>query len=296
MTRICWWLVDLVSRMLEPGERDAVRGDFTESGESGVQALRDVLGLVVRRQAASWKDWRPWVAFVGLIIPLGMLLSIVSWITAGHSATYFWMYANNWDWALLTDRAFWYAFAYCVTVISHSFLLLVCWSWTAGFVLGSTSRRFVQVYGLLFCLMLVFGALLGAPRYFAYFFQYVPHRPQTPDAVGPVDALAFYRQILPFIAQAVLVAVPSLWGMRQGANLGRFPPMLRIVLWTAAISTLGVLVIQEPGFGFFLRPFWRPWMWHAWQVSLLQMLVYWPVVYWTASAVWRRRHGRTASI
>ena len=123
-----------------------------------------------------------------------------------------------------------------------------------------------------------------------------PHRPQTPDAVGPVDALAFYRQILPFIAQAVLVAVPSLWGMRQGANLGRFPPMLRIVLWTAAISTLGVLVIQEPGFGFFLRPFWRPWMWHAWQVSLLQMLVYWPVVYWTASAVWRRRHGRTASI
>src|SRR5207244_2176377 len=149
---------------------------------NGVQALGDVVGLVVRRQAALWNDWRPWAVLGALIIPLGMLLSILSWTKAGLSATYLWMYANNWDWAFLTDRAFWYAFAYSVTVISYSFLLLVCWSWTAGFVLGSMSRRFVEVYGLLFCLMLVFGCLLGAPRYFAYFFQYVPHRPQTPDA------------------------------------------------------------------------------------------------------------------
>ena len=86
MTRICWWLVDLVSRMLEPDERDAVRGDFTESGENGVQALGDVVGLVVRRQAALWNDWRPWAVLGGLIIPLGMLLSIVSWITAKLAA------------------------------------------------------------------------------------------------------------------------------------------------------------------------------------------------------------------
>ena len=103
MNRICWWLVDVVSRMLEPGERDVVRGDFAESGESGGRALRDVLGLVVRRQAALWKDWRPWLALVGLIVPLAMLLSIVSRITAGQSATYIWLYANNWDWALLED-------------------------------------------------------------------------------------------------------------------------------------------------------------------------------------------------
>ena len=35
MTRIYWWLVDLLSRTLEPDERDAVRGDFAESGETG---------------------------------------------------------------------------------------------------------------------------------------------------------------------------------------------------------------------------------------------------------------------
>jgi hypothetical protein len=43
MTRICWWFVDLVSRMLDPDEREAVRGDFVESGESGGHALRGVL-------------------------------------------------------------------------------------------------------------------------------------------------------------------------------------------------------------------------------------------------------------
>ena len=295
MKRICWWLVDLVSRMLEPGERDVVRGDFTESGQSGAQALRDVLGLVVRRQAALWNDWRPWAVLVGLIIPLGMLLSIVSWITAGLTSTYLWMYANNWDSAFLTDRAFWYAFAYSVTVISHSFLLLICWSWTAGFVLGSMSRRFVPVYGVLFCLMLVFGCLLGAPQYFAYLIQYVPHRPETPNQVDPVYGIALYRTVLPFLVQAAVVAVPSLLGMHQAVDSRKFSPILRMVLWTAAILTLILMVIQEPGLGFLMRAYWRPW-WQGWQIRSLHMLVYLPVAYLAASAIWRRRHSRTVAI
>jgi hypothetical protein len=48
--------------MLDSDERLAVRGDLEESGETGLQAVWDVLGLVVRRQAALWKDWRPWLA------------------------------------------------------------------------------------------------------------------------------------------------------------------------------------------------------------------------------------------
>jgi hypothetical protein len=51
MTRTCWWLVDIASRMLEPDERDAVRGDLAESGVTGGYALRDLLGLLARRQA-----------------------------------------------------------------------------------------------------------------------------------------------------------------------------------------------------------------------------------------------------
>ena len=47
MTQFCGWLVDKLSRTLEPDERDAVRGDFAESGVSGGQALHDLLGLVL---------------------------------------------------------------------------------------------------------------------------------------------------------------------------------------------------------------------------------------------------------
>jgi hypothetical protein len=293
MTRVCWRLVDIVSRMLEPGERNAVRGDLAESGESGGQALRGVLGLVVRRQAGLWKDWRPWLVLVGLIVPLSMLLSIVSRITAGQSATYVWLYANNWDWALLRHAEFWYELRDSIAFIFMRCLPLVCWSWTAGFVLGSKTRRIVPVCGILFCLMLVFGVLLGAPQYLAYFFQYA-NRPVSPNENDPIFALAFYREIFPLIVQAVLVAAPSLWGMRQGADVGRLSPPVRIVLWTAAIGTLTMLVIQGPGFVFFLHAYWLRRISQGWQMRLLQVVVYWPVVYLATSAILRRWHGRSA--
>jgi len=274
--------------MLVPGERDVVLGDFAESDESGGRALCDVLGLVVRRQAALWKDWRPWLVLVGLIVPLGMLLSIVSSITASQSATYIWLYANNWDWALLQHAGFWHEFADSLTLVFVSCLTLVCWSWTAGFVLGSVSRRIVQVYGALFCLMLVVGGLLGAPLYFAYWLQYI-HRPISPDSSDPVSGLAFYRVMLPLIVQAVLVAAPSLLGMRRGADVGKFTPLVRIALWTAAIGTLTVLVIREPGFDFFLKAVWLRRIWQQ-QIRWLQFVVYWPVGYLAANAFWRRWH------
>jgi hypothetical protein len=57
-------LVEMLSRMLDSDERLALRGDLEESGETGLQAVWDVLGLVARQQAALWKDWRPWLALV----------------------------------------------------------------------------------------------------------------------------------------------------------------------------------------------------------------------------------------
>jgi hypothetical protein len=35
MTGFSWWLVDRASRLLESDERDAVQGDFAESGTAG---------------------------------------------------------------------------------------------------------------------------------------------------------------------------------------------------------------------------------------------------------------------
>jgi len=57
MNRIWWWLIDRLSRSLEPNERDTVLGDFTESREPAGRALVDLVGLIVRRRAALWGRW-----------------------------------------------------------------------------------------------------------------------------------------------------------------------------------------------------------------------------------------------
>jgi hypothetical protein len=62
-------LFDLVSHLLKRDERDAVQGDLLESGESPWQSLLAVLGLVIRREAALWTNWRPWLAAFGLALP-----------------------------------------------------------------------------------------------------------------------------------------------------------------------------------------------------------------------------------
>src|SRR5215467_6724208 len=75
MNRICWWLVRLLYRGLEPDEQMAVSGDLAECRDPGFQALRGVAGLVFRRQLALWTDWQPWLALVGIVVIAGFLLS-----------------------------------------------------------------------------------------------------------------------------------------------------------------------------------------------------------------------------
>ena len=77
--------MDIVSRLLERDEREAVRGDLVEAGESAWQGLLDVLGLVVRRQAMLWKNWRPWLATFGVALPCTLLLMGFSLMSADLS-------------------------------------------------------------------------------------------------------------------------------------------------------------------------------------------------------------------
>jgi hypothetical protein len=310
MTKICWWLVDRVSRTLESDERQAVLGDLAESGETAGRALFDVLSLVVRRQAALWMHWRPWLALVGLIVPLGMLLSVASRRIADGSAIYLWLYANNWDWAYWHNPGFRHDFAHNIGFILLEYFTLVCWSWAGGFLLGRASRGIVQVNRALFGLMLSFGALLGAPLYFDYYSQYL-HRVFSrlpPDPNSAVFAVGFYRLMLPLIVQAVLVLVPALWAMRYGTGVAKLRPLVRTVSLAAAIATLAAIVLQNPTLFLFQSPYRPPRFWQSlfWQkliapheglgplVWLLHAVVYWPVVYVVASAIGRRLRNRTA--
>jgi len=277
-------LVDFVSRGLDSAERDAVLGDLAESGESGARELAGVLGLVVRRQAELWKDWRPWVLLMLLILPLGLLLSVASQITARGSATYSWLYLNNWDWSLLQYREFWYELRDSLVVLSVRWVSLACWSWTAGFVLGSVSRRLLAANGVLICLTLLLCGLFAAPEYLAYVFP----DPGPPDASDPVGALMFYGYVFPLIVRIILVAAPCIWAMRQGSGMGKLPPLVRAVILTTAIVALVAMVMRQPGIGWVLKTYRYPEFWQSWEIRALQNVVYWPAAYLIGGLIVRR--------
>jgi len=283
-----WRLVDLVSRMLEPDERDAVRGDFAESRETGGQALRDVLGLVVLRQAGLWKDWRPWLTLVGLVVPLGMLLSLVSRRMAAGSAIYAWLYLNNWDWGYVQNPGFRHDLAGDMAAVFMEYGTLICWSWTGGFVLGSLSRRTIWVNRALFCLALLSVECWGAPRFLGRLLLLPPSY-----ASGPNEAVfsgEFYRAAFPWIIHIALVLFPSLWGMRQGFRRVTLPLPLQMILWASAAATMFALVAQNLAW----------WQVRTWDTrppylphlpSLMPLAIVGPIGYMLASASGPRRRA-----
>jgi hypothetical protein len=74
MMAVGWPLVNVASQLLDRDEREAVLGDLAEAGENAWAALRNVLGLVVWREAALWTSWRPWLSAFGLALPGSLLL------------------------------------------------------------------------------------------------------------------------------------------------------------------------------------------------------------------------------
>src|SRR5215467_3088439 len=98
MTGIVSRLADAMSQALEPEEREAVWGDLAETGASATQALREVLGLLVRRQAHLWTCWRPWIGLLGVVIPTGALLSHASRSWSDAIAIQAHVYVTHWTW------------------------------------------------------------------------------------------------------------------------------------------------------------------------------------------------------
>jgi hypothetical protein len=275
-----WRLVEIASSMLKPDERDAVLGDFAESGETGGQALRGVLSLVLRRQAALWKEWRPWLVLVGVLIPLAWLLSIAAKLTAGGSAVYLWFYLNNWDWTLLRYVSFWYFLRDAAIAVSVQYAILICWAWSAGFLLGSVSRRIAPTNFLLFCLISVLGEVLLVSRYLRHWF-----RPAQSD---PVSALLVYRELFPVLVLLVLVVIPVVWAIHRGARLRRLPKFGRISLLVIATLAIVGMAIRQPGLGFSVNAHKQLAFLHGWPTRALQLIVYWPVVYLLVSTIMRR--------
>ncbi|MFN0169663.1 MAG: hypothetical protein ACKV22_24840 [Bryobacteraceae bacterium] len=209
MSRISWWLIGVVSRVLEPREREVVQGDFAEIGETGGRALLDVLGLAVRRQAALWKNWRPWLALVGIVGPAGVGLLYFSLLFRGSYDLYSWIIQNyaTIDPDILEQTGL--TLRRGIPRVVSCFLLLVTWSWSGGFVLASLSRGAVWLNGALICVIWL-GSSMGA----------------KPSPGG----------------SALLFLLPFFWGMRQGLRSGVLNLRLAALLAAAmaVITGLGV--------------------------------------------------------
>jgi hypothetical protein len=147
MTGLGWSLVNAVSRLLEPNEREAVQGDLVEAGESAWQALCDVLGLLIRRQAAIWKSHRPWLAAFGLALPCSLFLMGLS-VTVSRNCQ------QILDPSVL--KAAGLTAGPELSLLVCKILLLIGWSWAGGFVVGSVSRRTVWVSAALCVLPCMF--------------------------------------------------------------------------------------------------------------------------------------------
>jgi hypothetical protein len=280
---VCWRLVELVALALEPAEREAVLGDVAEQ-DNRLVALRDVVGLVVRRQAALWLKWRQWVVALLLVFPAASLLAFDSFYTAGSSSVTLWLYLNNWDWNLVRLPAFQHDFPRFLLGVLSEYLALFCWSWISGLMVGRASQRAIASTGALFCAVTAFVQLLG-PQ-FIFRVRAPDYRPN-----GPVFALPFYSVALPLIVCALLVVMPAIAGMRQAVRLRQFAAYRRRTLGTLAVASCILLAVQllfvYPAILRFLLPG-LPVPVFSWGFQL-HFLVYWPVLYWLASAVQRRR-------
>jgi hypothetical protein len=215
MTGIGWPLVDVASRLLARDEREAVRGDLVEAGESAWQGLCDVVGLVVRRQVGLWKNWRPWLATFGVAWPCTLLLMGFSLTVSRIYQLYAWIIGNQQfiDPKVLKEVGL--PVAPGVAQLVCYLFLLIGWSWIGGFVVGSMSRRTVWVSAAfsfsacLFCLAEFRAA--SVPRFC----------------------------LLLFLA-------PAIWGVRRGLQISRIKLNSAIAL-AVAVTVLTIATSNSRG-------------------------------------------------
>lgn len=272
MSRICWWLVDRLSRLLEPDERDAALGDFVESGLAAGDALRAILGLVARRQVSLWTDWRPWLALVGIVGPGSLILLNFSVFVSGSFELHLWIIENypHFNPAMLEETGLTLRRAVAGLLCLSS--LHFVWSWTAGFVLASLSRRTAWVNVALFgCLAtVVFSAGYGA-------------------ATSPKRPLALSLT-------ALLIVLPLLWGIVQGWRLRnlRLRSAIPLALAVAAATIVSVWIAgywRGGTLGATLLVPLAPWAVRV----LLSLFLCWPAAYLVAMAA-RRLPNKTPGL
>lgn len=219
MMKLPWSVVELAGELLPENQRDAVLGDLLESGEGHWQSLAGVLGLALRQRLGLWKSWRPWLAAFGLAFPCSLLLM-------GFSISVSQRYLEIVGPGFLKATGF--SLGQGFFLLLCNILLLLAWSWTGGFVMGSISRRTVWISAVLSFLPCLF--CLGRFH---------------------MDSLSRFCLLL-FLP-------PAIWGVIRGLKVAQ------IRLGAAVLLALGITLLTLPTWQ--SHSPWMPnWMlsWPAW--------------------------------
>lgn len=142
MKNVPWHILEVAAQLLERREREAVLGDLTEASEGAWRGFVDVVGLVIRRQASLWKEWRPWLAAFGVAVPTSFLLMGFS-----LSVSVAWRRCVG---AGLLGSAGRPASADILQLLCQV-SLLAGWAWCSGFLVGSVSRRTLWASLISYC-------------------------------------------------------------------------------------------------------------------------------------------------
>jgi hypothetical protein len=223
MSSTGWRLVETAAQLLARDEREAVLGDLVEAHETTWRGLCGVLGLVCRREAAQWKSWRPWLAGFGVALPSSFLLM-------GVSLSVSWSYMRLLCPQLLAQASLTKPSGLLVLLCQA--VLLIGWSWTGGFVVGSVSRRtlwassFLCYSPCLFCLS----------RF-------------------RIESLSKFCLLL--------FLLPAIWGVHQGLRLSKMK------LGAAVILAVGITLLMMAGWSDVGKPWWTAPRWSLhWALSL----------------------------
>lgn len=263
-TRMCWRLVNILSRMLDANEREAVFGDLAESGKSVGAAMLDVLDLVLHRQIGLWKEWQPWLALIGIACLVGVPLSGLVFrlnVDLGNQLMAYHRYGVHFG-TLLTPQQD-TAFLICLGIA------ILVWSWTCGFVLGSLSGRAVWLTWSVFYLTVLDSTWV----------RFVMSGNIIVGRATPLQLLMAVTQ--PFSVATILFSLPSLYGAFQGFRL-RVLPLRSAYALATVITTLTILTTWMSGWYESAHEVWSGGAWQgvSWPMRLLPLiLVSWPAAY-----------------
>lgn len=263
---LLWRVLERSSCLLDPHERDAVLGDIAEAKAGPLRALRDIGGLILRRQASIWLSIGPWLALVLVAIPVGVQLSHLSRGLADGNAIYALLYIDDWPWGFLDSPGARRDVARLAGTFLLSALTLGGCAWMSGYTLASISRRAVWATGALFVVMIFVGTV-GTPS---------PARVHN----RAVFAVPFYGIVFPRLIRFFCVVFPAAWGMWHGARPGS-RPLAPLALAVAMLVALTSGVLRTGQVVLFGRA-------DDLQRLVPMAIVMWPVLYVVASSAWRR--------